>query len=654
MFWNQYPYINLNDLNLDFLLKAIGEMQNEVKNFVTLNAVKYADPIQWDITSQYEKNTIVIDPLTGTAYISVQPVPSGVALNRTEYWTPVFDLSLFITQGNANLTEHVEDAGVIYSTFALNAGDWVIWKGELYKALVNMPIGTAYSVDSNIERVTVEEYIHKIIDDLDTEIQARIDADDAINNTIGDINDLTTTDKDSVVDAINEVVTAVGNIANDVGDLNDLTTTDKDSVVDAINELKTDISNISTIYEHFVNVKEVGVIGDGVTDDTQALQNAIDTYDCIFLPTGNYVITDTITVTHSCIIAGAGTLASIIIRGAGFVGDMFALDNSISVTMEQLRLANGGANHSEYNIANRGISITNASSGLYTFNTIWIDSGAIGFYFDNSFDIHLNGCVVMQESAYSNNGYMMECGLQAIGHFGAWIDNCWFCGQDATSPYFLHYGMLLQGADGVYISNCGFTAQTGLVMTNQYYTLDDVYIINSIFDNCTSSFIATASAGSNEPFVNIMIDNCHMDMTAHNHGNPGVAIDGKIKNFKISNSFIVGCSGTGIQIFGGNTYMGTASHDHSITNCYIAGVNQANSGSAVGIACQAGGVTINGNTITNSGIRSGHAKYGITFEAADILAVGNKIDTMETDYIYQSGGASNVIRAANMPASINT
>ena len=87
----KYPYLDLSDRNLDFLTKAIREMENEVKNFVSLNAVKYANPIQWSINRQYEKNTIVIDPLTGTAFISVQPVPNGVALTRTQYWTPVFD-----------------------------------------------------------------------------------------------------------------------------------------------------------------------------------------------------------------------------------------------------------------------------------------------------------------------------------------------------------------------------------------------------------------------------------------------------------------------------------------------------------------------------------------------------------------------------------
>ena len=92
MMFNQYPYINVNDLNLDYILSQIKVMMNEVTNFVSINAIKYADPIQWDITRQYEKNTIVIDPVTGTAYISVAPVPAGVALTRPEYWTVVLTL----------------------------------------------------------------------------------------------------------------------------------------------------------------------------------------------------------------------------------------------------------------------------------------------------------------------------------------------------------------------------------------------------------------------------------------------------------------------------------------------------------------------------------------------------------------------------------
>ena len=266
--FNEYPYININDLNLDFILKAIREMRYEVTNFVSINAIKYADPIQWNITSQYEKNTIVIDPVTGTAYISVAPVPAGISLSRDDYWTVVFDLSVFITQGNKNITERVENAGVIYSTFALNAGDWVVWNGELYKALDNLPVGTAYSPNYNIERVTVEEYVKAILAAID-------DAVNEINATIGNLDDLTTSDKTSVVNAINGVKQDATDVDTKIGDLADLNTTDKTSVVNAINELENVIANFkSGVY---YNVLDYGVVGDGVTDDSAAINVLIST-----------------------------------------------------------------------------------------------------------------------------------------------------------------------------------------------------------------------------------------------------------------------------------------------------------------------------------------------------------------------------------------
>ena len=76
--FDQFPYTNFHELNLDWILKALDNIQKTMDQFVALNSLKYADPIQWNITSQYAKNTIVIDPQTGTAYISVQPVPEGV------------------------------------------------------------------------------------------------------------------------------------------------------------------------------------------------------------------------------------------------------------------------------------------------------------------------------------------------------------------------------------------------------------------------------------------------------------------------------------------------------------------------------------------------------------------------------------------------
>ena len=267
--FNQYPYLNINDLNLDYILKAIKEMRYEVTNFVSINAIKYADPIQWNITSQYEKNTIVIDPVTGTAYISVAPVPAGVALTRTEYWTVVFDLGSFVTRAAQNFTSRWESDTTTTATFPTSAGNWLVWGDVLYKALSNIIAGDTYIVGSNIEHFTIEdlytEYLNTIAD---------------IMAMVGDITDLQTSDTSSIVAAINSVLNDLnGRITDEVADINA-----------TINALPAG---------DWINVKKppvpyVAAVGDGIADDTAAIQALIDAFGGVFFPQGVYRLTDSL------------------------------------------------------------------------------------------------------------------------------------------------------------------------------------------------------------------------------------------------------------------------------------------------------------------------------------------------------------------------
>ena len=76
--------------------------------------------------------------------------------------------------------------------------------------------------------------------------------DDAIRTSagaaasLGDLEDLTTTEQNSIVGAINEVDSAVG-------DLGDLTTTDKDSLVDAINEVDSAVGALDSAVDTLEN-----------------------------------------------------------------------------------------------------------------------------------------------------------------------------------------------------------------------------------------------------------------------------------------------------------------------------------------------------------------------------------------------------------------
>ena len=258
--FDHFPYTNFHELNLDWILQMLQKIDKTMDEFVAINALKYADPIQWDITSQYEKNTIVIDPQSGTAYISTQPVPVGVALTNTDYWNVVFDLEQFVTKANGNFTPRVEEQTTTTATFATPEGNLLIWGGDLYVALVNITAGDQYVVDSNIKRITIEDIIGRLID-------------------------LNTSDKSNIVAAINEVLSGLNTIITNVGDLATLTTTDQSSIVNAINELVSNIGDLTSLLtvdkSSLVNavnelVSNMGDLSNLITTDKSSLVNAIN------------------------------------------------------------------------------------------------------------------------------------------------------------------------------------------------------------------------------------------------------------------------------------------------------------------------------------------------------------------------------------------
>jgi hypothetical protein len=54
----------------------------------------------------------------------------------------------------------------------------------------------------------------------------------------------------------------------------------------------------------WVNIHSLGVKGDGLTDDTVALQKAIDTHTALYFPTGRYLLHDTLTLRPGTVLIG--------------------------------------------------------------------------------------------------------------------------------------------------------------------------------------------------------------------------------------------------------------------------------------------------------------------------------------------------------------
>ena len=179
--FKKYPYQDYNAFNLDYLIEEMKRLGLDYKAFVEANVIKYHDPIAWDITTQYEPNTIVSN---GTdVYLSKQPVPAGVAVTNTDYWFKVGDLSTYQLQ--LDTIRHqiaADDEGTnVVASHAYAAGK-VFWlNGYLSQASQNINAGETFAYGVNYDRVTVLD----LLDDLNADLSADIST---INGNINTIN----------------------------------------------------------------------------------------------------------------------------------------------------------------------------------------------------------------------------------------------------------------------------------------------------------------------------------------------------------------------------------------------------------------------------------------------------------------------------------
>ena len=185
-FEHDYPYTNFHEMNLNWILRQMIELRSDMRNFVKFNTIKYANPIQWDISRQYEGNTVVIDPTDGNAYLSVQPVPFGVSISDTDYWTNIGNFSEFYESVKNSITASDEGSRTVASQNR-SVGDLVWLADVLYVITSNISAGDPYEDGVNCEETTIEECLK------------------GLDGKIGALSNLKTTNKTNLVLAINEV-----------------------------------------------------------------------------------------------------------------------------------------------------------------------------------------------------------------------------------------------------------------------------------------------------------------------------------------------------------------------------------------------------------------------------------------------------------------
>ena len=277
------PYTNFHDLNLDWIIEVLNEFNTKLTNFCSLATLKYADPIQWNITSQYEANTVVVDS-NGNAYLSVQPVPSGVSLDRVEFWTKIGNFDELWADVKKAITPN--DEGHNPTATAARAVNDLVWvEGALVRVTRAMIAGDAYVPGSNCVSSSTNEVLHYLItafnEGLSAEKQAREDADNGLQTAID-------TEKQAREDADN-------------------------GLQNSINQLEQDVKNVLD----YANVKSYGAKGDGTTDDTIAFSTAIASGKDLFIPDGEYIITGAINIGSPLMTSGAIVVANGIVITMG-------------------------------------------------------------------------------------------------------------------------------------------------------------------------------------------------------------------------------------------------------------------------------------------------------------------------------------------------
>ena len=201
------------------------------------------------------------------------------------------------------------------------------------------------------------------------------------------------------------------------------------------------------------NVKDFGAVGDGVTDDTAAIQAAIDceNVDKLYFPTGTYLINETVNLRSNIKLYGEGVIK---IAGSATTTDMIRIDGFDNIVVDGLKF--------ETTLNN-----TDASSFNRSTSVLW--SNMIAFHITNSNNISI------MNSDFTNFEYAFKVDGNSDFNNNVLVENCKI--NNSPMPIYVSY------TDNFKVRNCRMEAPE-CASHLDHHIYGSAYCKNHIIENC--------------------------------------------------------------------------------------------------------------------------------------------------------------------------
>lgn len=382
----------------------------------------------------------------------------------------------------------------------------------------------------------------------------------------------------------------------------------------------------------FANVKLYGAIGDGVTDDTAAIQAAVNASDGVFFPTGTYLVSSAINLKTNSNVFGEGASSVILYTGtAASQGALYANSGSATTFVNNICI-------SDLKLVGQSVA-----QPFYEFGHL----------------ISLNGvrnCVVQRcvLEAFRGDGVYIGSGDvagQERHNINVTVRDCYIDGVNKNN----RNGISVVDGDKVTIENNYITRTSASNMpggidiepdANAYHVIRDISIVNNKVVDCGGN---VAAIGVYLPGVTyavppngIVISNNYVDTFPNGFGiffNYDVSggISEATANFglRIDNNFVTlpnslgrgigvwNCNDTVVSdntfIGGGTSFIGYTGANHNVLDCVFRNnsfIDVRGAGNFALSIFKGSRITLEGNLFKRCGAAAGATRGAIEFNVA--------------------------------------